>query len=852
MGLFSSTKKVYVSSTAYNMAGEFALRPNYLKTSLFKERYTNASSLGGYLVDEQFKGPGMDQKLFFRWAKNDYPEGEVSGQISNYQNLSSAQTVVAASAISISPAEELQIAMSFLDDAEIHYWAERHILDNYPSLFDTNWVSDYEDSSGKLKIVYADASEELVAVPDYNRQSTYLYVYYNTLTGTVTSPYVLDSTTSNEPSRPDDTGFTQDSITNTTVTETLQDGDPVTTRQETVTDYEEVMSKTVYLGQQGTALVTEEHRLTIWKRHRIIETAPDYEEIEMYYDSQLEISTITSDDTSNRNLFIYEIDTGNVALDGLKVDGTTFQEFFPIIPLRHYNKPISHADFVSDYTQFKKAYRKSIGSKIEDILESIEDNANIDDVDHCFLVFGAEINTEHREGLRYIYEFFKSLLTEQTATETDVLNWANSQSYADYQSELADWLTAQDDPSDPDFGSARPQHVTYDVPNFSKLDIKSVSSSISIPYDTSIEWLSIAETVSTGVGKVGAKVNELWWEVQPDITDPSEGEGEIAQFFGSARTSSVNHVRLYWQKTANTYVYLDVYGMSHINRVYNGKAVIITAKEGIEDSDESGFIIPMHYPTIKKIPLVWLNELGIQNRVLVFNSYQVVKQRWWQRGVFKLLFAVVIAVIAALVMPTSVGLLGSHLSVGSSLGFTGTSALIAGAVVNAIAAIAVSAALTEAATSAFGEEWGGVIAAIAGLVIGNVVGSFHTQGEFAIHWGTMSKADVLLGMTDALSKGVQGYVKSELSDISEQLEKITEDYENQIEDISELFAQLGYSGIVVDPLLWMEQQNSNKSFESSDTFIKRTLLTGSDIAELTLTMVSDFAELSLTLPEPIA
>ena len=737
----------------------------------------------------------------------------------------------------------------------MNYWAQRHILENEPELYDSAWLSDYDDATGQLAILYEDMSEELVAIPDFEQGATYLYVYYNTVTGSETTPYAVDSTTSDEVARPDDTDFVQDSITSTVVTETLQDGDPSTTRDEDVTDYEEVMSKDVNMGTVNNAQVIEHHRLTIWKRHRVIETSTNYEEIEVYYDSQLEISETTSGDTSNRQLFIYEIGSGNVDLDALKVEGVTSSEFFPIIPLRHYNKAIDHDDFSGDFGQFKKAYKKAIGGNIEDILASIEDSDSIGDIDHCFLTFGPEINTGLREGMRYTYEFFKELMSEQTATENDVLNWASSQTYAQYQAELSAWQQGQNNFLDPAFGTPRPTHLNYPIPAFTTLQIKNTSTSLNIHYDTRIEWMAIGEAVDSGLGKEGAKLNDLWWEVMPDIPGPDHvttSDYNTAAYLLGAGQVTINHVRLYWQKTHSSYAYLDVYGMKHINKVYDGKAVIITAKEGIEDVDESGFIIPMHYPTMKKLPLNWLNELSVQNRMLVFNSYQIVKQRWWQKGVFKVIFAIVIAVVAALVFPSAIGLLGAHLAVGTALGFSGIAALIVGAVVNAIAAIVLSQVLSSAAVAVFGEKWGALVAVIASFIIGGMTGNFHTTGSFTMNWGMLSRADVLLSITDAVAQGVQGHAAGEIADLAEQMEALTEDYEVDMDEISQLFMELGYSAVVVDPLMWMGQENSGKSFESSDTFIQRTLLTGSDIAELTLTMVSDFSELSLILPEPIA
>jgi hypothetical protein len=52
--------------------------------------------------------------------------------------------------------------------------------------------------------------------------------------------------------------------------------------------------------------------------------------------------------------------------------------------------------------------------------------------------------------------------------------------------------------------------------------------------------------------------------------------------------------------------------------------------------------------------------------------------------------------------------------------------------------------------------------------------------------------------------------------------------------------------------MFVQQGNSdNRSVtsEPSEIFLRRTLLTGSDIAEMTHAMIDDFVEISLKLPE---
>jgi hypothetical protein len=59
---------------------------------------------------------------------------------------------------------------------------------------------------------------------------------------------------------------------------------------------------------------------------------------------------------------------------------------------------------------------------------------------------------------------------------------------------------------------------------------------------------------------------------------------------------------------------------------------------------------------------------------------------------------------------------------------------------------------------------------------------------------------------------------------------------------------LGYSGTIIDPLMFTNEVDiSVQASESRQAFLNRTLLTGSDIAEMSFTMIYDFPRLTLDL-----
>jgi hypothetical protein len=85
---------------------------------------------------------------------------------------------------------------------------------------------------------------------------------------------------------------------------------------------------------------------------------------------------------------------------------------------------------------------------------------------------------------------------------------------------------------------------------------------------------------------------------------------------------------------------------------------------------------------------------------------------------------------------------------------------------------------------------------------------------------------------------------------------ITEDYQDQIQELSEMINDLGGSNdLSFDPMRLTDVNAGNGQSagsyvpETLDEFIHRTTMTGSDIVDVTFSMITDYAELNLQLPE---
>lgn len=743
MGLFSSKKKVYVASVAYNLAGPIEDRPNFLRSVVLQGVLGNSPSLGSDLVGQHLNGPGIDQRSFYRWSKANYPLGSCEAQV--FQSNEVDHALVAAQ-IQLNPAESLVVNSAFIDTADIVYWAEQWLLENDPAKFDLSWVVDFDEVTSEMVIAFPADPEVGVSMPGFLRTKKHVFAYY-----TLTLP----------------------------------------------------------------------------------------------------------SSAQERRVFIYEIGSGNPDLDDLETSVRDIPEIFPIIPLRLDNKPINDPLYAADFPAYRKAYRKAVGSKIEDILESIEENESIGDIDHAFLVYGVEMNTVEPIGRRYIFDFLKGLVQDQKTTPTDLANWILFQlGFQDSVEAYAAWEAAQLDPLDPLFGTPPPSVPTWEAIELTRYEVRTTAT---LPYEAHIGWVTIDENVFSGLGKPGARVGEVWLEALADL-DFDGVPFQVVEPGGTIASGTLTRFRANRQESADAYRTLTVYGMYHENFVYGGKSVYITSTEALDDPDETGFIFPLRYPLLLEMSLIDSTQLALSNRLVVFNCYKVVKQRWYQRGIFRFLFAILISVVF---FPAGAGVLGLNAAVGASLGFTGTAALIVGAIANSIAAIVLVSIIEARAVAVFGEALGSIIGAIASFLTMQYASSFYSGSAITLDFANLFKAENLLRLTNLAANVATKYAQYKVGEYQAQYEDALSDYNREAREIQEKRLELlGHGGVFFNPLMFLQvdgRANGQPDLtlelpaaESPATFLSRALLTGSDIAEMSLSIIGAFPELSLEPPRLIA
>lgn len=508
-------------------------------------------------------------------------------------------------------------------------------------------------------------------------------------------------------------------------------------------------------------------------------------------------------ETATRDeIVIYAVGSGIAELDNFTPRQESLTEFAPFLPLRLNNTSVKDIDGLNAET--RAAYKKMFGVEIDEMLEEIDGHDAVDDMDFAFIHFGVSVNTQKKEGLKYIYAFLKNLMNIQ--------EWGAA--------EFRDWVDRVPD--------------TGEEPVVSTLALKS-SDERTAAYDVRLNWVTIEEDVGFSFLE-NRPVGDIWFQPLASVTWGPDND-----------RNAVENVALYEQIAPNSWRRMVIHGLVYENYVYKGKAVKETLREALaEEEDDSSLIIPLHFPTLKGLPLGDQNNIALGDAYLLINAYVEQQQKWWQRGIFRFLLAVLAAVIFA---PAGVGLLGTHAAVGAALGFAGTAALFVGASVNVLAATLLTQVIAVGAAEIFGDELGSVVAALATYLVTASVQGFATSGEWGIDWAGLFNADRLSALTDVGLEALSGYANAQIADIQQGIEDLGDDYAEEADRIAELYAEnIGYSSVALNPLSILQSGGKPYFAESQESFLKRTLLTGDEIAEATTDLISDFPTISLSLP----
>lgn len=467
MGLFSSKKKISVSSVVYNLAGDEKNRVQYLPTAVVGSVITgNNLDMADAIRGSLLSGPGIKMRSFGRWARTSGFTsyiGQIGGQLITGSNidindLSAQIPVPAGKSISIQTAE--------IGAADYSFWADQWLLDNHPEQINDDYELDFSEVINTVYLRFPDGSSYSFNPVGFTPQARYLYVAYTITDPPSNGPVATGSVVSvGSPAEyPDTSGWTADGTVSTpsslSLTKTVHtvvsysdsrpNEDSTTTTPSTgaFNALDSQYEKKTYNGQvvgsldqisatkhfqhnletrvvgssTATTVTTETITGGVIKTTTVTTTT---ESLVPAYSYRIDTQEIIEKGWSDMHVLIYQQGTGNAVLDAMFNTPLGNGDYYPFIPLRLNNTFVSSSYLPEQYALNKKAYKKAIGGRADydKLIDNIKDNDSIGDIDYAYVVYAVSLNTKENASKKYVYKFFQALMAQGSGGITEYNNW---------------------------------------------------------------------------------------------------------------------------------------------------------------------------------------------------------------------------------------------------------------------------------------------------------------------------------------------------------------------------------------------------------------------------------------------
>lgn len=484
----------------------------------------------------------------------------------------------------------------------------------------------------------------------------------------------------------------------------------------------------------------------------------------------------------------------------------TEKEVYPIGRIRYNNQNVDRdGNRESEEYKTTKGLMKAIGLELDELTTSLNENPDINDIDHVYILSGINLHTTTKIGKRYLVEFFKLLAERTPSAKSEFDTWLQDYSDSLQGNYLIGWGNT-------------PAPVNNGATSFVISD-NGLRVSILFRY--------IQVTTHTGEYKPDAKRGEVDAEdvMNMHVINYTDSEGRSK----SKRIDLSKRVFKH-QVSATEYEIIEVVGPQHTNNVYSYKSVITGIQES-QKEDDNNFWIPLYIPAVKKLNIIEKDKLYHEAYTMVVNSYEVVKVKWYQSSFFSFILTAIAIYFAAPYLSATLGGL-------TAAAQAGMQAFLAAVVPIIFKSIAMQIVM-ELATKVLGEEFALVIA-VAMVAMG--MAKIDSINQFQIPF-----ADQFLAMGSSLIKSVTTSIQQEIAAIGQAMTEFGEEAKEKMDELNALNKELN-GMLAIDPYSFIGLEPLIISGESSSDYINRSL-SAPRSGELSIQAVSKFVDIMLQLPE---
>lgn len=379
------------------------------------------------------------------------------------------------------------------------------------------------------------------------------------------------------------------------------------------------------------------------------------------------------DPEPNRQFWYYNMDS-NLYPD-LVPDESEIGEVnsYPVIPIRYENEFISDTNEPEIYSTGSQVLRM-MGLDFDFIVSKMEENTDgLADIDHAYVMFGVDLNTDEHAPLFYLVQFFTYLIDNANVSIWDRMDGIaagytkpeRTNRYT-FNQQLNDLGVLRDSNTRDISGET----LKNDVINPEEaLSLTEHGLRIDVDFDYIVSEvyegiISGQEDIDKGSGTVGfakklihyVNVEHLAMEetnrrqYPPELVAQLEEEAQTEEALLVKRLADYGtgeYLVLQAQISQNTYREVIVKGLTHTNHIYKEKKVITHPMDIVDDPvDEHNLIIPLHYQVVKRLDVRTQARLYEYSAVLVMNSYVVTKLKWYETNFFRGVVAFVGCVVA--------------------------------------------------------------------------------------------------------------------------------------------------------------------------------------------------------------
>lgn len=894
-------RKVKVFSDVYNLAGDINDRPNFLKTVVIDQvLHKLKPSMSEALHDAYVGGHGIALRRIVPYAERINYYEKVGQNQATIQTSKSVGINELTDAMNYRFGFDVRVYEAVISNLDIEWWTLQHLYLYFPEYTDKIFESIYDEDTGEIKVDFfenqedEEPSETLVfPSPSFTAALTgsgeFLYVVY----GGLGSPEVLEEV--EVPPHPVDefpdmTGY--DILTDSTTTVVFD-----WNREITVLDvYDDGSENTQYFEQpyktagdvrtrsyrKIVVIPASEGQINATRETYLSNNTDSFKLVPVVTNEVEEMNGFTRyTETVNyvlepqkllythytlaeifhlgsQEVFIYQKGSGDGLYDDLFTNAVSGGKYFPFVPIKTDLRPgtkarqvfIDKNDIGSSsldglYDMNKKMIRKLTGkmSSYDQIIDSLKDGGDTDKINYAYVIYGATLNTPENAALRYIFHFFKEISRHSPTLGSEYSDYQTEWNVA-HQSRLnwQAWYDAQGDADSPWFGEPEPGILAYPTPPTLSISLRS-NEALNLNY--TVSWNGVSTVNGIGQAQAGMKMGEVRYKtggVNRDeiIIDVGKPPTNVANTSGQSIT-------YYFQKTVDTWESITIYGLSSFNLIHRGKGISISGHDAIEDSDETGLIIPINEAIFKTMGLVQSTQFATACTYLMINYYSDTKQKWYQTGWFKIVLSITVIVVSAFTAGAGAGpATGIGGAIVSAAGMTGVAAAIVAAVTNAVAAMIISRIVTSVAVKLLGDKIGIIVGAIVSMVTMKAINSY-ANGQ-PINLLDSFNADSLLKLASTITQDLGKLFQEGILDIQKKMMEAQEEFDKKSEELNQLFAtEFGDRGRI-DVLKFLDAQDRTGMIaESPESFIARTLMTGSDISELSVGAISTTLDMNYTL-----